>query len=282
MIRRGERMKTKIAGLVAVLLLIGVNGLTADGDLIVNGKIGIGTISPVAKLHVYGGGSGTQAIGLGQNEQIRWRTADGSAWRAGIYGETANSGDLTFVSTQGRGIRFMVDSDSDLLGANEIMRVSNGNVGIGNSNPAYLLTMEPSGGGFYDQSTHNWVSVSSGRWKSNIKPMTKALETVLKLNAVSFKWKKRTDLFETSIVGEKKYISSSWDDDPNGRDDIGLIGEEVRKVLPEVVAVDQKDSHYVAGVAYSKMVPLLIEAIKDQQKQIEALKSEVADLKAKQ
>jgi hypothetical protein len=282
MIKEGGRMKTRTVALMVVLLLIGVNGWAADGDLIVNGKMGVGTTSPIARLHVYGGGSGTQAIGLGQNEQIRWRTADGSSWRAGIYGETANSGDLTLVSTQGRAIRFIVDSDSDLLSATETMRVASGKVGIGNTNPTYLLTMESDGGGYYNQSTHNWIDSSSGRWKSNIKPITGALDTVLKLNGVSFKWKKRTDAFETTREGEQRYLSSTWEDDPNGRDDLGLIGEDVMKVLPEVVDVDQKDSSFVTGVAYSKMVPLLIEAMKEQQKQIEALKLEIANLKTKQ
>jgi hypothetical protein len=142
--------------------------------------------------------------------------------------------------------------------------------------------MESSGGGYYNQSTHSWTNGSSGRWKSSIRPITGALNTVLKLNGVSFKWKKRTDIFEAMSDGSKKYISSSWADDPNGTDDIGLVGEDVKKVLPEVVDVDQKDANFVNGVAYSKIVALLIEAMKEQQRQIETLKSDLATLKARQ
>lgn len=87
-----------------------------------------------------------------------------------------------------------------------------GNVGIGATNPTYLLTMEASGGGYYNQSTHSWVDGSSGRWKSSVKPITGALDKVLKLNGVSFKWKKRTDQFKDKDDGTKEYISSSWDD----------------------------------------------------------------------
>jgi hypothetical protein len=139
--------------------------------------------------------------------------------------------------------------------------------------------MEASGGGYYNQSTHSWVDSSSGRWKSDIKPITGALDTVLKLNGVLFTWKKRTDLFETNLEGEKQYISSSWDADPNGKEDIGLIGEEVMQVLPEVVDVDQNDSQFVTGVSYSKIVPLLIEAIKEQQQAIDTLKAELATIR---
>lgn len=54
---------------------------------------------------------------------------------------------------------------------------------------------------------------------------------------------------------------------------IGVIAQEVEEVLPEVVST-QTDSNGESfkGVAYDKMVGLLIEAIKDQQKQIDALK----------
>ncbi len=141
--------------------------------------------------------------------------------------------------------------------------------------------MEASGGGYYNQSTHTWVDASSGRWKSSVRPITGALDTVLKLNGVSFKWRKRTDTFETKIDGTKEYISSSWNEDPDGRDDIGLVGEDVMKVLPEVVDVDENDPNFVTGVAYSKIIPLLIEAIKEQQRTIEGLRAELEQIRTR-
>lgn len=48
--------KKKILGLVIGFLLIGVNVFAADGDLIVNGNIGIGTTSPGARLDINGTG----------------------------------------------------------------------------------------------------------------------------------------------------------------------------------------------------------------------------------
>ena len=47
-------MRTKMLGLVIGLLLIGMNGFAADGDLIVNGKVGIGTTSPSLPLDARG------------------------------------------------------------------------------------------------------------------------------------------------------------------------------------------------------------------------------------
>jgi len=48
----------------------------------------------------------------------------------------------------------------------------------------------------------------------------------------------------------------------------GVIAQEVEKVLPEVI-VENEDG--IKSVAYGNMVGLLIEAIKDQQKQIDNL-----------
>ena len=53
------------------------------------------------------------------------------------------------------------------------------------------------------------------------------------------------------------------------------------KVLPEVVGADPKDRNFATGVAYCRIVALLIKAIKEPQKQIEILKSEIAGLKAR-
>lgn len=162
----------------------------------------------------------------------------------------------------------------------EKMRISSsGNVGIGNTNPGHLVTIEPASGLYYDEETHDWLPASSGRWKSDVRPIANALDTVLKLNGVSFKWKKRTDTYQTDVDGTKTYVSSSWADDPNGRQDIGLIGEDVMKVLPQVVGIDPKDSRFTAGMNYSKIVALLIETIKEQQKAIEDLQAELETLK---
>ena len=294
--------------LVVGFLLIGFSAFAADGDLIVNGSVGIGTTSPSYLLHVASGGANANSILLIDHADdsstkkpgITFRQARGTL----AYPTAVQSGDQLFQidlwgatgawtydnsmrqtilataaetwtnSTGGWNVAFLTrpTGQSSLGAPSERMRIaSSGNVGIGNTNPAHLLTMEAEGGSFYSVDgdyAHTWHESSSGRWKSDIKPIANPLDTVLKLNGVSFKWKKRTDAFETTTDGEQKYVSSTWEDDPNAKDTIGLIGEDVMKVLPGVVAVDKKDSNFAAGVAYSKIVPLLIEAIKEQQEAI--------------
>jgi len=56
------------------------------------------------------------------------------------------------------------------------------------------------------------------------------------------------------------------------------FAQELEKILPEVVSEDEEG---YKSIAYSKLAPLLIEAMKEQQEQIEMLKAEIADLKEK-
>ena len=58
---------------------------------------------------------------------------------------------------------------------------------------------------------------------------------------------------------------------------LGLIAQEVEKVIPEVVDTDDKG---FKSVEYSKLVALLLEAIKDQQKQIAKQEADIAALKS--
>ena len=93
------------------------------------------------------------------------------------------------------------------------------------------------------------LSVSDERYKKNIEPLQQSLHKVTHLTGVSYEWKTE----EYSGRGFKE-----------GRQ-IGLIAQEVEKVLPELVLAD---GNGYKAVAYDKLVPVLIEAVKEQQKEI--------------
>jgi len=97
---------------------------------------------------------------------------------------------------------------------------------------------------------------SDQRLKDNITPIRGALAKIVELSGVNFSWKS----------GARA-----------GQADVGVIAQEVQNVLPEAVNTDA--SGYLS-VDYPKLVPLLIEAIKEQQSQISALKAEVDALRA--
>lgn len=99
---------------------------------------------------------------------------------------------------------------------------------------------------------------SDKRLKDNITPITEPLFKISKLGGYTFDWI------------PKEGIHSH-----EGRD-VGVIAQEVEEVLPEVTTT--RDNGYKA-VKYEKIVPLLIECIKEQQSQIDELKETLSELK---
>jgi hypothetical protein len=100
-------------------------------------------------------------------------------------------------------------------------------------------------------------STSDERLKENIIPITNAIDKINKIGGYTFDWKSDEDL--VALHGFTGH-------------DVGVIAQQVAEVLPEVVTT--RDSGYMA-VKYEKLIPLLIEAIKEQQTQIEELKTTI-------
>ena len=92
---------------------------------------------------------------------------------------------------------------------------------------------------------------SDERLKDNIKPITEPLWKLNQIGGYTFDWNDKQDTYEGH--------------------DVGVVAQEIHKVLPEVVA--ERSNGYL-GVKYEKIVPLLIESIKE-------LKQEVDDIKQK-
>lgn len=97
---------------------------------------------------------------------------------------------------------------------------------------------------------------SSIRWKENVMTIPHAIDKIMKMRGVYF----------------------DWIEDRGGRHDIGFISEEVGKVIPEIVVYETDGSGYANGMDYSKMAPLLLQAIKEQQQQIESLQRQLEKL----
>jgi hypothetical protein len=125
-------------------------------------------------------------------------------------------------------------------GQNTVLNGNGGKVGIGINSPSNILTLAPGHG---PAIADGWNTYSSRRWKTNIQTLPDALAKVEQLRGVSYDLK------------------------ASGKHEIGVIAEEVGRVVPEVVSFDQngKDAR---GVDYSRLTALLIEAVKQQQGQI--------------
>ena len=108
--------------------------------------------------------------------------------------------------------------------------------------------------------TGSWYTPSDQNLKTNIHTYQNAVEDLLKIRGVKFNWN----------IDEKSDVTY-----PKG-DQFGVIAQEVEKIFPELV---KKDSEGKLAVAYSGFTPILIEAIKEQQRMINELKQEIEKLK---
>ena len=101
----------------------------------------------------------------------------------------------------------------------------------------------------------DYGSNSSIRWKSNIRNIDQPLEKIARLRGVYY----------------------DWDKDHGGHHDLGMIAEEVGKVLPEIVNYEENGIDAI-GMDYSKLTPLLVEAVNalrsEKNAQIAALRNE--------
>ena len=118
--------------------------------------------------------------------------------------------------------------------------VAYGNVGFGATNPSEKL--EVSG----NAKATAFLYSSDINLKKNIKPLGSQLEKVLALQPVSFDWKS---------------------DDSS---DIGFIAQEVEKIFPEVVHTSKVTN--LKSIDYPKLTVFLVQALQEQQKEIEQLK----------
>ena len=156
------------------------------------------------------------------------------------------------------GYGFYVNSDSMINGDLWLFSGNgNGSLGVGGIGPSGTT------GEIKASADIVAFATSDIRLKENINPIQDALFKVRQLQGIEFDWKELDE-------DEKKKIHS------HEGHDVGVIAQEVEKVLPEVV---QKRENGYKAVKYEKMIPLLIESIKEQQEQIEELKKEVEELK---
>ena len=178
--------------------------------------------------------------------------------------ENASAGDQnTFVGSGAAGAS--ARRNATAIGAGAYVACDNcmvlGNntvrVGIGTNSPVYKLHVNGQVAG-----VGSYVNLSDARYKTNVQTLTRALDTVRRLRGVSYFWRQ----------GEYPELNFSTGSQ------IGFIAQEVEMTLPQAVT---KDDSGVYSMSYSSVVPLLVEAIKEQQRQIELLEKKIERLSKK-
>ncbi|MDK2849979.1 MAG: hypothetical protein PWR32_646 [Candidatus Woesearchaeota archaeon] len=173
-----------------------------------------------------GGSSSSNLNGSGSTDRIAKFTANNTLGNAGI-----------------------TDSSTSLA----ITIDSNGNVGIGTTNPTYKLYVA---GTAY--STGGWQS-SDERLKNKIDNLTNVLNKISNLEAFRFKWK------------TKEFPNKGL---PNGTH-LGVSAQQVQKVFPELINYDNEG--YLA-VDYAGLTVVNLAAIKEMKAEIERLQKEIAKI----
>jgi hypothetical protein len=207
------------------------------------GNVGIGTTNPGSGVAMTGGLTinGTNVTQL----QIKKNNISGFALNVG---EVVN-GDVQFY---------------DRVGGtwSRSITLRGGNVGIGTQNPGGLLELSLDQG--RKPGTNTWTVVSDERLKDIHGPYSKGLNEILKLNPVTYNYKN---------VGERTFAPEVLKTTA-----VGFSAQEVQKVFPEAVGVD--DDGYLNFNMHAILVAY-VNAIKDQQAIIEAQKMEIELLKQK-
>lgn len=202
------------------------------------GNVGIGTSSPGAKLHVVG--TVYASVAEGANAITVHNTSNGGSWSLVPMGNGASTNALNFYNQ----------------GTNKMTLTTDGALAISTNNPgAYKLYVA---GNAY--STGTWGS-SDVRLKKNIRPLEGALQKTIKMQGVSFDW--RQDEYPQRGLTSARQI--------------GLIAQDVEKVIPELVSTNTDG---FKAVAYDKVVALLIEAVKELYSENDTLReAHAADVK---
>ncbi len=209
-----------------------------------SGNVGIGTTAPEAELHIRGTGS--------QEIMIESSAVSGIKY--------------SLVSTQFG--EFQINDSTNSLSRLSIL--SNGNVGLGTISPADKLDVN--GDIRVGTGTTGCVKDSNGtvltgtcssdlRFKKSVASFGGVLGSFLKLQPVHFYWR--------SVEFKDKHFGT--------RQSYGLIAQDVETAFPDLVTTDEQGYKVVN---YGKLPLLTIQAIKEQQAQIDAQKKEIAMLKA--
>jgi hypothetical protein len=227
-----------------------------------NGNFGIGTTDPSYKLHITEttsadcrlqientstGNAGIEIVGGGGNQYIDFTPVASTDFEGRII-YSSSSDEMQFMTNITN--RFKLNSNG--------AEVQNGALGVG--------VAANSTDGRIDASNDIVAYSSDKRLKTNIQSIENPLDKIGKLSGFTYNWNDKAAKLANYDTNESL---------------IGVFAQEVQAVLPEAVKLAPFDNDgnnkSISGenyltVQYEKIVPLLIEAIKEQQKQIDDLK----------
>lgn len=143
---------------------------------------------------------------------------------------------------------------------------SNGHVGICKTNPDYELDVIGEG-----RINGSIIMTSDERLKENIKPISEVKSSLLKMEGIRYNFKHTVEDYLFAGRGmfyEKDSIpvrKNEFGNEFYQRKRTGFVAQDVKKLFPELV---YEDSLGIMSIDYIGFIPLIVETIKDQDKQI--------------
>ncbi|MBN2541493.1 tail fiber domain-containing protein, partial [bacterium] len=227
--------------------IAGVNGATASI------KVGIGTISPNAALHVITPNLSADKASIiispvGNNGSSSsefslidfWSTFDGF------------SGD--------QGPRRTASIKAHFVGGtwdNEALSICVGGATDAANEPAERLRITATGNN--QTAGGSWSSISDRRVKTEVFKLNYGLKEVMQIESMRYNFHdpRGFEYIPEKISGE-------------GNPDIGFIAQDLYKIAPEVVFKPDDEEKQLWGIKYEKLTPILVRAIQEQQAQMES------------
>jgi len=224
---------------------------TSSIDINASGNVGIGTASPSGNLHVFSstGSAFTPEIRISNSQQssdaslkIYHNGAEGWRIRTGFGANNL----LTFDSTT-----------NDSAFSTRAVIDSSGRVGIGTTAPDQLLSVN----GDADKTGGNtWLSFSDERLKNIKGRFNLGLKAVMQLQPIRYEYSKNNAL---GLKSDGEHI--------------GFRAQAVQKIIPEAVTKNREGYLMVNG---DPILWTMLNAIKEQQKEIAELKGQIRKLQA--
>ena len=205
-------------------------------------------------LRFYSGGSSSERMRILSNGPV---IVNGSS--TGYYTDSTRG--VLQVNGSATSIIALSVNDSTGNGAYSYWNGSTWNmVNQLNGSSTYIISY--ANGVYLASGATSWTSASDERLKNINGNIENAVEKLMTLKPVNFSWKS----------------------DETNKENLGLIAQDVQKVFPQVIDKNklpvnagekQVDNTEYLGVRYQELVPVLIAAIQEQQKQIEELKLKI-------
>jgi hypothetical protein len=251
--------------LLMIACIVTVMCVNAQVKVLNNGNVGIGTTNPSQKLHVSGklfldragtmggwncsylhwyGHHLVMGTPVGTNCHNILNLMPGGSTQEMLFSEFNM---YTATAPNQQVLRVKINSSGN------VYFINTGNFGIGTSNPAYKLHV-------YGSTYINGTAICrDGYWagsdialKSNILPIDNALSKVKNLEG-------------------KTYSLINVDSNDKGNNiQYGFIAQDVEKLIPELVRKEVDSLEFLA-INYDGFIPILVEAVKEQQSIIEDL-----------